>query len=142
MKIVIGSDHAGFQLKERLKKDLSTNNLIFDVGTFSEERADYPDYAHLAVESYNKNNSDRIILICGSGNGIQMAANKHKGVRCALCWNVEIVKLARQHNDANAISLPARFISDKEALTIVNIFLNTSFEAGRHELRTKKINAK
>ena len=94
MKIVIGSDHAGFQLKEHLKKDLSTNNVIFDVGTFSEERADYPDYAHLAVESYKKNNSDRIILICGSGNGIQMAANKHKGVRCALCWNVEIVKLA------------------------------------------------
>ena len=142
MKIVIGSDHAGFQLKERIKKELIKNNSIFDVGTSSEERADYPDYAHLAVETYKTNNSDRIILICGSGNGIQMAANKHKGVRCALCWNVEIVKLARQHNDANAISLPARFISEKEALKIVNTFLNTSFEAGRHELRTKKINAK
>ena len=142
MKIVIGSDHAGFQLKERIKKELIKNNSIFDVGTSSEERADYPDYAHLAVEKYKKNNSDRIILICGSGNGIQMAANKHKSVRCALCWNVEIVKLARQHNDANAISLPARFISEKEALKIVNTFLNTSFEAGRHKLRTKKINAK
>ena len=139
MVITIGSDHAGFKLKEEIKNKFQINNDFIDVGTFSEDSVDYPDFAHLAVKEFFSKNADKIIVICGSGNGIQMAVNKHKGIRCALCWNKEMAELSRLHNDANAISLPARFITIKEAFLTIEKFLNTSFEGGRHIKRTKKI---
>ncbi len=141
MKIAIGSDHAGFQLKKNIINKFKNKIHFKDVGTYSKDSVDYPDYAHLAAKELIGNKSERAILICGSGNGIQMAANKHKNVRCALCWNKEIAELARQHNNANAISLPARFINKDEAEKIVEAFIITKFEGGRHENRTKKINA-
>lgn len=142
MKIAIGSDHAGFQLKETIKEYL--NNKGFDVkdfGTYSEERADYPDFAHPVASAVEYNEVERGIVICGSGNGVNMTANRHHGVRSALCWNEEIAKLARQHNDANIIALPARFISEEEAEKCVDVFLSTPFEGGRHTDRVKKIEA-
>ena len=141
MKIAIGSDHAGFQLKKNIINKFKYKINFKDVGTHSEDSVDYPDYAHLVAKELISNNTERAILICGSGNGIQMTVNKHKNVRCALCWNVEIAELARQHNNANAISLPARFINEDEAEKIVEAFIITKFEGGRHENRTKKINA-
>lgn len=142
MKIAIGSDHAGYQLKKIIINKFKDKVEFKDVGTYSEESVDYPDYAHLAAKELNSNKVDRIVLICGSGNGIQMTANKHNNVRCALCWNEEITQLARQHNDANAISLPARFINEVEAEKIVEAFIKTTFEGGRHQKRKSKINAK
>ena len=142
MKIAIGSDHAGYQLKKIIINKFKDKVEFKDVGTYSEESVDYPDYAHLAAKELNSNKVDRIVLICGSGNGIQMTANKHNNVRCALCWNQEITQLARQHNDANAISLPARFINEVEAEKIVEAFIKTTFEGGRHQKRKSKINAK
>ena len=113
---------------------------VLDLGCHSEDSIDYPDYAHPVADEVLKNRVDKGILICGSGNGISMTANKHQGIRCALCWNPEIASLARQHNDANIVSLPARFISDEEAFEITDIFLSTSFEGGRHANRVAKIN--
>ena len=139
MKIAIGSDHAGFDLKKYIIKSFQNNINFIDVGTNSSESVDYPDYAHVAVKQYKENNCDKIILICGSGNGIQMTANKHQDIRCALCWNKEIAVLARSHNDANAIALPARYINEKEANEIINAFLSTDFEGGRHNRRKEKI---
>ncbi len=139
MKIAIGSDHAGFDLKKRIIENLQSRINFIDVGTRSTKSVDYPDYAHLAVEQYKEQNCDKIILICGSGNGIQMTANKHQNIRCALCWNMEIAVLARTHNDANAIALPARYINEKEALEIINAFISTGFEGGRHNRRKEKI---
>ena len=141
MKIAIGSDHAGFQLKKNIINKFKDKIDFKDVGTYSEESVDYPDYAHLAAKELISNKVERVILICGSGNGIQMTANKHNNIRCALCWNEEITHLARQHNDANAISLPARFINENIAEKIVEAFIKTTFEGGRHQKRTKKINA-
>ena len=141
MKIAIGSDHAGFQLKKNIINKFKDKIDFNDVGTYSEESVDYPDYAHLAAKELISNKVERVILICGSGNGIQMTANKHNNIRCALCWNEEITHLARQHNDANAISLPARFINENVAEKIVEAFIKTTFEGGRHQKRTKKINA-
>jgi|TARA_B100001094_G_scaffold81397_1_gene77642 ribose 5-phosphate isomerase B len=141
MKIAIGSDHAGFQLKKNIINKFKDKIDFKDVGTYSEESVDYPDYAHLAAKELISNKVERVILICGSGNGIQMTANKHNNIRCALCWNEEITHLARQHNDANAISLPARFINENVAEKIVEAFIKTTFEGGRHQKRTKKINA-
>ena len=141
MKIAIGSDHAGFQLKKNIINKFKDKINFKDVGTYSEESVDYPDYAHLAAKELISNKVERVILICGSGNGIQMTANKHNNIRCALCWNEEITHLARQHNDANAISLPARFINENVAEKIVEAFIKTTFEGGRHQKRTKKINA-
>ena len=141
MKIAIGSDHAGFQLKKNIINKFKDKIDFKDVGTYSEESVDYPDYAHLAAKELISNKVERVILICGSGNGIQMTANKHNNIRCALCWNEEITYLARQHNDANAISLPARFINENIAEKIVEAFIKTTFEGGRHQKRTKKINA-
>ena len=141
MKIAIGSDHAGFQLKKNIINKFKDKIDFKDVGTYSEESVDYPDYAHLAAKELISNKVERVILICGSGNGIQMTANKHNNIRCALCWNEEITHLARQHNDANAISLPARFINENVAEKIVKAFIETTFEGGRHQKRTKKINA-
>lgn len=140
LKIALGADHAGFQLKQELLVFLNSLQYeVKDFGTYSEERADYPDFAHpvaIAVENKSYNFG---ILVCGSGNGVNMSANKHQGIRSALCWNYEIAELARLHNDANIIALPARFISFDEAKKMVQVFLNTAFEGGRHKDRVNKI---
>lgn len=141
-KLVIGSDHAGFALKEKVKAFISSHFEldITDVGTYSEDSADYPDYAHEAAKHVANDLNDTLgILICGSGNGISMSANKHQEIRCALCWSEEIAELARLHNNANMLSLPARFISEEMAFLIVKRFLTTTFEGGRHEQRVNKI---
>lgn len=138
--IAIGSDHAGFRLKETLKQYLNGKGYqVKDFGTHSEDRADYPDFGHPVAEAVESGELGMGILICGSGNGINMAANKHKGIRSALCWKKELAELARQHNDANVMALPARFISDEEAKECVDAFLNTGFEGGRHTDRVSKI---
>jgi len=138
--VAIGSDHAGFQLKEQLKKYLQEKGIATkDFGTYSEERADYPDYGHLVASAVEKKEYDFGLLMCGSGNGINMTANKHKKIRSALCWNSEIAKLAREHNDANVLVLPARFISVDEAKACVDVFYTTAFEGGRHADRIAKI---
>ena len=139
-EIAIGSDHAGFDLKETVKNYLLKINVkVKDFGPNSDARADYPDYAH-PVATYVENNQDVFgILICGSGNGINMTANKHQEIRSALCWQPEIAELARLHNNANILVLPARYISIEEALKCVDIFLKTEFEGGRHTDRVNKI---
>ncbi|MFL5764822.1 MAG: ribose 5-phosphate isomerase B [Bacteroidia bacterium] len=140
MKIAIGCDHAAFKLKEALKPYLEAKGYqIKDFGCYSEERADYPDYAHPVANGVEKGEFDYGLLMCGSGNGINMTANKHKGIRSALCWNAEIAELARQHNDANILTLPARYISEEEAKKCIDVFYTTAFEGGRHEDRVKKI---
>jgi ribose 5-phosphate isomerase B len=140
MRIAIGSDHAGYLLKQELIKHLTTKNIqVIDKGCYSEERADYPDFGHAVANSIENKEVDFGILICGSGNGINMSANKHQGIRSALCWNAEIAKLARQHNDANIMALPARFITSEEAQKCTDEFINSVFEGGRHEDRIKKI---
>ncbi len=140
MKIAIGSDHAGFSLKVILKNYLQEKGIqVNDFGTFTEESVDYPDFAHPVAESVEKKEVDFGIIMCGTGNGINIAANKHKGIRAALCWNSDIAVLARQHNDANILTLPARFISKEEAIKCVESFINTLFEGGRHSGRVKKI---
>ena len=139
MKVIIGSDHAGFEMKEALKQWLHLQSVILeDVGCHSDKSVDYPDYAHVVAQKVESEDSVGILL-CGSANGVCMAANKHKGIRAALCWNREIALLARQHNDANIVCIPARFISIDEAKSIVEAFLNTSFEGGRHQNRVNKI---
>ena len=139
-KIAIGSDHAGFELKEVLISYLKTKNVeVVDKGCFSLERADYPDAAHAVATAVTKNEVAFGILMCGSGNGINMSANKHNGIRAALCWNSEISALARQHNDANILTLPARYISVDEAKKCLDAFLTEQFEGGRHADRIKKI---
>jgi len=138
--IVIGSDHAGYKLKEYIKANLEEEDYILeDIGTFSEESMDYPDVAHPLAEALAKGQYKIGILLCGSGNGMAIAANRHKGVRAALCWDNEITRLARVHNDANIIALPARFIEFDHAFELVHIFLNTDFEGGRHLKRVEKI---
>ncbi|MEJ6588208.1 MAG: ribose 5-phosphate isomerase B [Crocinitomicaceae bacterium] len=138
-KIAIGSDHAGYQLKEKIVNYLNKNNWdIVDFGCHSEESIDYPDYAHPVADFVEKDGLFGV-LICGSGNGISMSANKHKGVRCALSWKKEIAMMARQHNDANILSLPARYITLEEALACVEVFISTEFEGGRHQKRVNKI---
>ncbi|MCF8379898.1 MAG: ribose 5-phosphate isomerase B [Bacteroidales bacterium] len=139
-KIVIASDHAGYFLKEQIKKYLSKKLIeSYDVGTYSSDSCDYPDFAHKLAEEIEKGAYKYGISICGSGNGINMTVNKHQKIRSALCWNDEIAQLARFHNDANICSLPARFISEKQAYTIIDIFFNTEFEGGRHITRINKI---
>jgi len=140
MKVAIGSDHAGFEYKSKIINFLEEvyDAQVLDVGTFSKESVDYPDYAHLVSEEVVVG-ADFGVLICGSGNGVSMAANKHKKVRAALCWTPEISKLARAHNDANIISLPARFVGVSEAKSIIKNFLETPFEGGRHKRRVEKI---
>jgi len=141
MRISIGSDHAGFELKEKVKQYLNSKKGIElnDWGCYSEERCDYPDFAHAVAEDVNNQKCDFGILICGSGNGINMTANKWTGVRSALCWNSEIANMARLHNDANILTMPGRYISEEEAFKCVEEFLNTGFEGGRHENRIAKI---
>jgi ribose 5-phosphate isomerase B len=139
-KIAIGADHAGFELKEKLVSYLKSKGIqVLDKGTFSEERADYPDYGHAVAKSVVGHEAEMGILMCGSGNGISMSANKHEGIRAALCWNEEIARLARQHNDANILVLPARFITVAEAQKCVDSFLSEKFEGGRHQSRVDKI---
>ena len=141
MKLSIGSDHAGFELKSMLINYLENqNHEVIDVGPPNNNRVDYPDYAHKLVNSILIKETELGILICGSGNGISMTANKHKNIRAALCWNSEIAALARNHNDANIVSLPARFVSFDEAKAIISSFLSSSFEGGRHLNRVNKIN--
>ncbi|GIV39993.1 MAG: ribose 5-phosphate isomerase B [Thermonema sp.] len=138
--VFIGSDHAGFEYKEAIKKMLAEAGYrVEDVGTHSSESVDYPDYAHPVAQAVEEGKAHRGILICGSGNGVCITANKHAKVRAALCWNEEIARLARQHNDANVICLPARFVSLEEAKAMVKTFLTTGFEGGRHERRVNKI---
>jgi ribose 5-phosphate isomerase B len=140
MKIAIGCDHAAFQLKEILKTYLQSKGFeIKDFGCYSEERADYADYAHPVASAVEKKEFDYGLLLCGSGNGINMTANKHKGIRSALCWKEEIAELARLHNDANIMTLPARFITEEEAKKCVDVFYSTAFEGGRHADRVRKI---
>ncbi len=140
IKLAIGSDHAGFALKEKISKYLQKKgHEVKDFGCFSEERADYADYAHAVANAVEKKDVQIGILLCGSGNGINMAANKHKGIRSALCWKREIAELARLHNDANILALPARFIEEEEAYKCVDVFLATPFEGGRHVARVAKI---
>ena len=140
MKLAIGCDHAGFELKETLKTYLIEKGFeLVDKGTYSLDSVDYPDFAHAVSIAIEKGQVGLGILICGSGNGISMAANKHAGIRAALCWKSEIASLARLHNDANILSLPARFISVEEAKEIVDTFLSTDFEGGRHANRVNKI---
>mgnify|MGYP000179818768 CR=1 FL=1 len=143
MKVIpIGSDHAGFGLKEEIKSYLKELGYeAKDYGTYSEDSCDYPEFAHEVCEHIKKNPDTLGVLICGSGNGISMAANKHQHIRAALSWTPEIAELGRLHNDANIVSLPARFISVETAKEIVRLFLNTEFEGGRHQRRVDKIPA-
>jgi ribose 5-phosphate isomerase B len=140
MIIPIGADHAGFELKEKVKIFLKEKGIeVKDFGCHSTDSIDYPDFGHPVAEMVENNPGTKGILICGSGNGINMTANKHQGIRSALCWKKEIAELARLHNDANIIALPARFISEEEAFEMIDVFLNTSFEGGRHQNRINKI---
>ncbi len=141
--IGIASDHAGFALKETIKQTLSNDGISFkDFGTFSGQSMDYPDTAHPLAEALSKGKVEAGIAICGSGNGVNMTVNKHPGVRGALCWTPQLGKLAREHNDANILSLPARFITEETALEIVAVFLKTPFEGGRHLDRVNKIDCR
>lgn len=140
MKIALGADHAGYSLKEVVKNYLHREgHELKDFGTHSDNSVDYPDFAHPVAEAVESDDCDFGIVICGSGNGINMAVNKHQGVRGALCWLAELAALARQHNDANVLALPARFISEETALACVKAFLESSFEGGRHQNRVNKI---
>jgi ribose 5-phosphate isomerase B len=143
-KISLGSDHAGWELKQVIKEYLHSKTgldrlEINDWGCYSEERCDYPDFAHKVAEDVENKKCDFGILICGSGNGINMTANKWSGVRSALCWESEISHMARLHNDANILTLPGRYISEEEAINCVDEFINTNFEGGRHSDRVDKI---
>ena len=140
MKIAICSDHAGYELKSIIEGYLEANDLAYeDFGTYSAESCDYPDFAHPAAIAVEEGRCYPGIAMCGSGNGIAMTLNKHQGIRAALCWNTEIASLARRHNNANVLVLPARFIEPSLALEIVDVFLHTDFEGGRHQRRIDKI---
>ena len=139
-KIVIGADHAGYELKEKLKAYLEKKGFeIEDKGANSTDSVDYPDFAHAVASVVSTDKTRTGILLCGSANGVAITANKHAGIRAAICWSEEIAKLARLHNDANIICIPARFVSEKLAESMTDIFLSTSFEAGRHQRRVEKI---
>jgi ribose 5-phosphate isomerase B len=138
--IAIGADHAGFKLKEHLKQLLEKKGFhIRDFGTHSSESADYADFAHPVSYAVEKKEFDLGLLVCGSANGVAMTANKHQGIRAAICWTEELAALARQHNDANILCLPARFISEELAEKIVERFFSSSFEGGRHQRRVDKM---
>lgn len=141
MNIAIGGDHAGFHYKAKLIGHLElVGHTVKDFGPPTDGSVDYPDHVHPLAASVLGNENELGILICGSGNGVAMTANKHQGIRAALCWNSEISALAKQHNDANVICIPARFLAYEYAESIVDIFINTSFEGGRHQRRVDKIN--
>lgn len=141
--IAICSDHAGYELKSIIEGYLEANNLEFeDFGTFSAESCDYADFAHPCAKAVEDGTCYPGIAMCGSGNGIAMTLNKHQGIRAALCWTPELASLARRHNDANVLVLPARFIEPAVALQILDVFLSTEFEGGRHQRRIEKIPVK
>ena len=138
--IAIGSDHAGFEYKEDLISFLEAKGLPFhDFGTHTSESVDYPDFAHPVAYAVEQGEASVGILLCGSGNGVAITANKHQGVRAALCWGEEITKLSREHNNANVICIPARFVREGDAEKMVEIFLKTPYDGGRHERRVEKI---
>ena len=141
ISIAVCSDHAGYELKQTVMKHLTDQGVIKlkDFGAYSSESSDYADYAHPMASAVESAEFEFGISICGSGNGISMTVNKHQGIRAALCWNTEIAALARQHNNANVLSLPARFVSEEEALKMVDLFFSTDFEGGRHKKRIDKI---
>jgi ribose 5-phosphate isomerase B len=139
-KIPIGADHAGFAMKERLVAELKKLGYDpIDLGTNSPDSTDYPDYAHPVAQQVESGEAKRGILLCGTGLGMSYAANRHHGVRAAVAWTPEVAKLAREHNDANVLVLPARFVSDEEGLSILKTWLDTPFEGGRHQRRVAKI---
>lgn len=138
ISIAIGSDHAGFEYKELLREFLSAYE-VKDFGTYSAESADYPDFAHPVASAVEDGAYSLGILVCGSANGVAITANKHQGIRAAICWTEEIAELARLHNNANVLCIPARFISTDEAKAITEKFLNTAFEGGRHAVRVGKM---
>ncbi|HMQ75211.1 MAG TPA: ribose 5-phosphate isomerase B [Flavobacteriales bacterium] len=138
--IAVGSDHAGLDLKHAVKEHLRARGVeVTDKGTHVRESVDYPDHAHAVAGAVAANQAELGILICGSGNGVAITANKHRGVRAALAWLPELGRLAREHNDANVLALPARFISVEQALAVVDAFLDARFEGGRHQVRVEKI---
>lgn len=140
MHILIGSDHAGLELKHHLKDLLkAAGHTVTDKGSHSKESVDYPDYAHAVATAVAGEKGSLGIVICGSGNGVNISANRHRGIRSALAWNPEVAALARQHNDANVLALPARYITEGDADTIVEAFLTARFEGGRHQRRVQKI---
>jgi ribose 5-phosphate isomerase B len=142
-KIAIASDHAGFYLKEKILNYLKREkHEVRDLGCYSEEPVDYPDFGHQLAKIISEGEYEFGISICGSGNGISITANKHPGIRSALCWNEEIARLARAHNNANICSLPGRFITESEAYLIIRTFLDTEFDGGRHQRRIDKISLK
>ena len=138
LKIAIGADHAGFNYKQAIAAMLAMAD-VKDFGTYSGDSVDYPDFAHPVALAVESGEYDFGILVCGSANGVAITANKHQGIRAAVCWNSELASLARQHNNANIVCIPARFISIDEAKAIVKIFMNTSFESGRHANRVNKM---
>lgn len=139
MKLAIGADHAGFEYKEKLKQYLQSQHQTKDFGTHSAESADYPDFAHPVSFAVENGEFDLGILVCGSANGVAITANKHQGIRAAICWNEELAALARKHNNANIVCIPARFIDFELAEKIVTKFIATAFEGGRHATRVSKI---
>lgn len=140
MVIYIGSDHAGYELKEFVKENLNVENVNWqDKGTFSSDSVDYPDFAHAVAQEVSKDNNGLGILVCGSANGVAITANKHQKVRCAIAWTEQIAQLAREHNNANILALPARFISSDDGVRIVKAFLSARFEGGRHGRRVDKM---
>lgn len=140
LPIAIGSDHAGFDYKESVISFLDGNNLAYkDFGTYSADSVDYPDFAHPVANAVEKSEAAFGILICGSGNGVAMSANKHQDIRAAICWGEELTELARKHNDANIICIPARFVREGLVEKMIDIFMNTEFEGGRHKNRVNKI---
>lgn len=138
LKIAIGADHAGVEYKEVLKSFLKAKELK-DFGTYSTDSVDYPDFAHPVAAAVESGDYNFGILICGSANGVAITANKHQGIRAGLCWNTEVAALVRQHNNANIVCIPARFVTVEEATQIAEIFLTTAFEGGRHAGRVNKI---
>jgi ribose 5-phosphate isomerase B len=138
--VAIGSDHAGFEYKEDLISFLEAKEILFqDFGTYSTDSVDYPDFAHPVATAVEQGEAAFGILLCGSANGVAITANKHQGIRAAICWGEEITKLAREHNNANIICIPAKFVREGDAEKMVEIFMNTEFEGGRHERRVEKI---
>ena len=143
MVVAIGNDHAGTEYKFEIIKQLESKGIkVLNFGTDTNDSMDYPDAIHPVADAVESGEAKYGIIICGSGNGAQMTANKHQGVRAALCWNNELVELTRLHNDANILSIPARFVSVQQALGFVNVFLTTEFEGGRHQNRVEKIPTK
>jgi ribose 5-phosphate isomerase B len=142
LRIAVCNDHAGYELKTKIVEYLEGEGAseVKDFGAFSAESSDYPDYAHPMASAIKRGEYDYGISICGTGNGISMVLNKHLGIRAALCWKPEIAALARQHNNANVLSLPARFITESEALDMIDTFFVTDFEGGRHQRRIDKMN--